>query len=143
MSLTGIKFRRATLDDLEGLRGLWRESRLPEFELERRFTEFQLALDSHDWIVGALALRFAGQHAQVHSLAIRRPDLEAELVPALWSRVLALANQQGTHRLWTLEHGPFWTETGFRKPTPAELRELPPPFGPPQGAWLTHRLREE
>ena len=61
----GTTIRRATLDDLETLRGLWRECRLPEYELEKRFTEFQVGVDAHGWILAALGLRFAGHHGQV------------------------------------------------------------------------------
>ena len=143
MPPAGITVRRATLDDLEALRGLWRECRLPEHELERRFTEFQLAVDAHDWILGCLGLRFAGHHGQVHSLAIRRPEMESELSAALWERVLALAQQQAALRLWTHQHSIFWTDRGFVPAVPADLNTLPPALGSPAEAWHTLKLRDE
>lgn len=143
MALPGVTIRRATLDDLETLRGLWRECRLPEYELEKRFTEFQLAVDDHGWILGSLGLRFAGHHGEVHHLAIRRADLETDLNAALWDRVNTLANQHGAHRLWTRFHGHFWSGNGFQEPTAQERRELPPLFGNPSEPWLTLKLRDE
>lgn len=142
MSAPGPTIRRATLDDLETLRGLWRECRLPEYDLEKRFTEFQVAVDEQGWILGAIGLRFAGHQGQVHSLAIRRGDLEASLTAQLWERLLAISHQHGAYRLWTRDHGPFWTEAGFGPATPAEHTELPPLFG--DGThWLTLKLRNE
>lgn len=139
---TGTTIRRATLDDLETLRGLWRECRLPEHELEKRFTEFQLAVDPHGWILGGLALRFAGHEGQVHSLAIRRAELETELVAALWERVLAIANQHGAYRLWTREHGAFWTGAGFAPAGTADPAEVPAAFGG-GNHWFALKLRDE
>ncbi len=143
MASSGYTIRRATLDDLESLRGLWRESRLPEYELDKRFTEFQIAVDSHDWILAAVGLRFANHHGEVHSLAIRRADQEAELRDALWERVLHLAHQQGIHRLWTRLPGEFWTLSGFTTAWAAVLKELPATLGAPADTWRTLKLREE
>lgn len=143
MAPSGFTLRRATLDDLETLRGLWREARLPEHELDKRFTEFQLAVDRHDWILAALGLRFAGAHAEVHSLAIRRADQEAELCEALWQRVLQLSQQQGAYRLWSRIPGEFWSDRGFAVAAAAIAKELPPSLGAPTDAWRTLKLRDE
>jgi len=138
-----ITLRRATLDDLESLRGLWRECRLPEHELERRFTEFQLALDANGWILGCLGLRFAGAHGLVHSLGLRRPELESELRTALLERILALAQQHGALRLWTRQHSAFWTDHGFLPAGTSDFAELPPALGSSAETWFTRKLREE
>lgn len=139
----GVTVRRATLDDLESLRGLWRECRLPEFELERRFTEFQLALDPQGWIVAALGFRVSGPQAQVHSLALRRPDPDDAWTGRLWERILALAQQHGTCRLWLREPGPFWEARGFTPASSQQLHELPPSLGQPQESWWTLKLRDD
>lgn len=139
----GLTLRRATLDDLDMLRGVWREARLPEYELERRFTEFQIVLDGNGWILAALGLRFSGHHGQVHSLAIRRADLEDNLRSALLDRVIALGHQHGALRLWTRESGAFWSARGFLPPAPDERRELPAAFGGPAEAWRIFKLRDE
>ncbi len=138
----GTTIRRANIDDLEMLRGIWRESRLPEHELEKRFTEFQLAVDASGWILGIIGLRFAGHEGQIHSLAVRRPELETELTAALWDRVHALADQHGAHRLWTRENGGFWSEAGFEAPTASASSEPPALFGP-SSHWKILKLRDE
>ena len=143
MGSSGYSIRRATLDDLDTLRGVWRESRLPEHDLDKRFTEFQIAIDDHGWILGALAVRFAGQHGEVHSLAIRRADQEAELRDALWERILQIAHQQGSLRLWNRQSGEFWIDRGFTPAPPAVVKELPAAFGPPGESWRSLKLRDE
>ena len=143
MGPTAFTIRRATLDDLETLRGLWREARLSEHELDKRFTEFQVAVDGNDWILAALGVRFAGPHGEVHSLAIRRADQEAELHEALWDRVLLLAQQQNVLRLWTRQTSSFWNEKGFTSAMAAILKELPPALGVSGESWKTLKLRDE
>ncbi|MBL9137658.1 MAG: hypothetical protein JNK85_17435 [Verrucomicrobiales bacterium] len=139
----GTTLRRATLDDLEMLRGLWLECRLPDYELEKRFTEFQVVVDANGWILGALGLRFAGHHGQVHSLCIRRADLQEPLVRALWERVLSLSQQHGAYRLWTRESGLFWETHGFLPADGSTAKELPSTFGQPKESWRTIKLRDE
>lgn len=143
MGSQGYTIRRATLDDLETLRGLWRENRLPEYDLDKRFTEFQVAVDANDWILGALAVRFSGPHGELHSQAIRRADLETELREALWERALHLAQQQGTLRLWTRLSGEIWADRGFAPAPQALLAELPPALGAPADTWRTLKIRDE
>lgn len=138
----GITIRRATLDDLEVLRGVWREFGLVEHELEKRFTEFQLAVDAHGWILATLALRFTEHQGQVHSLTVRRTDLSRELTSALWDRTLALAEQHGAYRLWTRERGDFWGSVGFLPSVETGTPEAPLAFGGGRH-WLTLKLREE
>ena len=138
-----VTVRRATLDDLEMLRGLWRECRQPDYELDKRLTEFQLAFDAQGWLLGALGLRFVGPHAEIHHLALRRPDLETQVREALYERILALAHQQSAHRLWTRDPGAFWADKGFTVPGAPEIRELPPRFGHPSEPWRTLKLRED
>ncbi len=143
MGPTAFTIRRATLDDLETLRGLWRESRLPEYDLDKRFTEFQVAVDPHEWILAAVGVRFAGSHGEVHSFAVRRTDQEAELREALWNRVLQLAEKQCTHRLWTRPGGASWDDRGFSPALPAILKELPAPLGTRSEGWHTLKIRDE
>lgn len=142
MSEGQVQIRRALLDDLEDLRGLWTEFRLPAHDLERRFTEFQLVTDPSGWLVGAVGLRTAGSHGQVHSEALRRPDLHAELRPLLWERLHQLALSRGVFRLWTREPHAFWRGLGFAEPEGDERKQLPPAFGAGDH-WLTLKLRDD
>lgn len=143
MSEGQVQLRRALLDDLDDLRGLWTEFRLPAHELEKRFTEFQLVTDPSGWLVGAVGLRVAGTQGQIHSEALRRPDLHAELRPLLWERVHQLALSRGAFRLWTREPHGFWRAQGFVDPAEDELKQLPPVFGAGGEPWLTLKLRDD
>jgi hypothetical protein len=137
-----VQLRRAVLDDLDDLRGLWTEFRLPAHELEKRFTEFQLVTDPSGWLVGAVGLRTAGAHGQIHSEALRRADLHAELRPLLWERLHQLALSRGVFRLWTREPHAFWRAQGFAEPAGDEAKQLPPAFGGGDH-WLTLKLRDD
>lgn len=139
----GTTVRRATLDDLDALRGLWRECRLPDYELERRFTEFQVVVDGQGWILATVGLRVAGTEAQVHSLAIRRADLAEALSKALGERAQQLALQQGAHRIWARDAPSTWSKEGFTTGTSEDRQALPAAFGQPGEPWLVKRLRED
>lgn len=143
MPASDVTIRRATLDDLETLRGLWRESRLPEYDLEKRFTEFQVAVDANGWILAAVGLRFAGPQGQIHSVAVRRRDREEELLEGLWERLLALATQHGALRLWTRDTTPFWGRHGFGTARAEEKKAFPAGFGHVEEPWSTLKLRDE
>lgn len=143
MPLPEVTVRRATLDDLEALRGLWLESLLPDYELEKRFTEFQVVTDEHGWILACLGLKVAGHHGLVHSLAIRRLDLKDGLLEGLWTRIHSLADTQGLYRLWVRDQAAHWETLGFQPPDPPVRRELPPAFGQAAEPWRTLKLREE
>ncbi len=139
----GITVRRATLDDMESLLGLWRECRLPAHELEPRFTEFQIAVDAQGWILACLGFRSSGTHGHIHSFGCRRGDLEPGLLDLLWERALNLANQTGCLRLWTRDPGPVWRDRGFQPATPSERRDLPNTLSEGREGWLSIKLRDE
>lgn len=139
----GTTVRRATLEDMEALQGLWRECRLPSHELEPRFTEFQLVLDPQGWVLACLGFRATASHGHVHNFGCRRSDLEADLWALLWDRILVLAQQTHCLRLWTREHGAGWRDRGFQPATPSELRELPAALAEGRGDWQTLKLRED
>jgi N-acetylglutamate synthase-like GNAT family acetyltransferase len=136
--------RRANLDDLTVLRGLWQSDRLPAYELERRLTEFHVAVRPDGVVIGALGIQVAGGHALLHSPAFPSQAQAAEGLPVLWEHVLALAHTQGVARLWlrgTLAS--HWEEAGFRSATPAHLKQLPAALGSPRGVWASLALRDE
>jgi N-acetylglutamate synthase-like GNAT family acetyltransferase len=136
--------RRANLDDLPVLRGLWQSACLPGYELEKRLTEFHVALRPDGLVTGTRGFQVAGPHALLHSPAFPSPALAAEALPALWEQALALAQTQGVARLWL--RGPaavHWQEAGFQAATPAQLKRLPAALGPARGDWWTVALRDE
>lgn len=135
--------RRATLDDLPALRGLWQTERLPGHELEKRLTEFHVVVRPDGTITGTAGLWVVGTEALVHNVAFATPALAVEGREALWSHLLTLAQTQGVTRLWAREPVARWSGAGFAPAAPAQLRRRPPSFGPARERWFTHALRDE
>ncbi len=136
MDPSSYQVRRATLDDLPQLRGLWATARLPLEEMEKRFTEFQIAVDDASVVQAALGFYMKKTHGLVHSEMYRNPEEEPELRARLWNRVLILARNHGVHRLWTQSSVSFWREQGWKDPDFKDLESLPPLFGHPHSGWL-------
>ena len=67
MSTAPFQCRRATIDDLPALKSLWQSMNLPVPDLERRLTEFQVAVDSGNTLIGAVGFQMAGKQGLVHS----------------------------------------------------------------------------
>lgn len=135
--------RRATVDDLPQLRELWQQARLDAMDMERRFTEFQVAVDPEGNIAGAAALHIERQQGEVHSELFRSPELAFALRPLLWERIRNVAKNHGLLRLWALATTNFYREMGMQDPEPQTLAKLPPSFGHPQAGWITMKLKEE
>jgi len=135
--------RRATVDDLDGLKQLWEWARLQVLDLESRFTEFQLVVSNEGDLAGALGLHIEGKQGKLHSVAFTRPEQEDQFHALLWERLQTVARNHGLARLWTQEKSPFWRQAGFAQASPELQKKLPPGFGDAQGHWLTLQLKEE
>jgi N-acetylglutamate synthase-like GNAT family acetyltransferase len=135
--------RRATLEDLPQLRAFWHTSHLPEDDLERRFTEFQVAFDSEGNLVGTLGLQMNKNQGLVHSESFASPEVAAEIRPLLWQRVLTVAKNNGLLRLWALPTTSFYREQGMTDVDDATRAKLPEGFGSPNADWVTLKLKEE
>ena len=136
--------RRATVDDLAGLKVLWERARLQVLDLEKRLTDFQLVVSDAGDLIGAVGLHIDGKQGQIHSEAFAQPEEEAKFRHLVWDRVQVLARNHGLARLWTRETSPFWQQqAGFAEASAESLKKLPAGFGDPQGRWLTLQLREE
>src|SRR4051812_13332579 len=99
--------RRATLDDLPALRELWQKMNLPLPDLEKRFTEVQIAENQEGKIVGALGIKVERLHGQIHSEAI--PDTtDTLLYEAFWQRLQVLSRNYGLFRMWTDSPNAYW-----------------------------------
>jgi hypothetical protein len=134
------RVRRATTDDLEQLMTVWAAAALPAAEMEKRFTEFQVAESAEGRIVGAIGLQVAGVDGKIHSETFADFALSDTLRPLFWQRLETMARNHGLFRLWTAETAPFWKKgAGF------SAASVPPPeaFGPARGPWLSLRLKEE
>jgi hypothetical protein len=142
--MNSYRTRRATVDDSAQLAELWQLAHLPAAELEKRFTEFQVAEDDRGRLTAAIALHIEESHGRIHSEAFVDTALTDTLRPALWQRLQIVAQNHGLFRLWTEETAPWWKENGgFSAPSAETLQKLPAPFGLAHAAWLTLRLRDE
>ncbi len=135
--------RRATVDDLDGLKQLWDWARLQVLDLEKRLTEFQLVVSSEGDLLGALGLHIEGKRGHLHSEAYTRPEQEEQFRALLWERIQTVARNHGLVRLWTQQKSPFWRKAGFAEATPEMLEKLPQGFGDAAGPWLTLQLKDE
>src|SRR6476661_5038766 len=113
MTSTTYSVRRATLDDLAVLRPIWESLHLPVADLEKRLTEFQVAVGPDNKIVGAIAFQISERHARIHSEAYSDFGAAETVRPLFWQRFQALATNHGIARLWTEEESPFWKQNGF------------------------------
>jgi N-acetylglutamate synthase-like GNAT family acetyltransferase len=111
---SSYQVRRATLDDLGQLTGLWRAMNFPAEELARAVTEFQVAQDADGRLVGAIGLQIAQRQGRIHSESFEDFSLADTLRPMLWERLHAVATNHGLLRLWTHEGAPFWHHCGLR-----------------------------
>lgn len=143
MSPPDYRVRRATVDDLAQLQGLWAKMHLSAAELERRPTEFQVVEAVDGTLLGAIAVEISERSGRIHSEAYHDFGRSEELRAALWERLQSLAANHGLARLWTRETAPFWTRNGFHAPDADELNKLPPPWSADQTGWVTLKLRDE
>ena len=136
--------RRATVDDLPGLKILWERARLQVLDLEKRLTDFQLVVSDAGDLIGAIGLHIEGKQGQVHSEAFAQPDRDTKFREQIWERIQVLARNHGLVRLWTREAAPFWQQqAGFAEASAGLVEKLPASFGDAPGRWLMLQLREE
>jgi N-acetylglutamate synthase-like GNAT family acetyltransferase len=136
-----FQVRRATVEDLPQLRLLWQMESLPVEVLEKRFTEFQVALNEQGEVVAGIGLQAAEEQGCLHSEAIGWPDVADTLRERLWPRLEGLARNQGLARLWTHLEAPFWKGVGFKKAGDDTLASLPAAFIGGASTWLHLPLR--
>ncbi len=144
MNSPAYRVRRATVDDLEGLRGLWRTMNLPAPEFERRITEYQVVESEDGQLHGALGLEINARQGRLHGEVFSDFALADALRDLLWQRMQALALSHGLSRLWTQETAPFWKQLGFQPPDEAALKRFPQSWaGGDTAKFLTLALRDE
>jgi hypothetical protein len=139
-----FQIRRAILDDLPRLKELWQVGRISIPDLDKRFTEFQVAVNDRGEVVAAVGLQLTGTDGKIHSETFSDFALSDAVRPLLWERLQVVARNHGLYRFWTDEVAPFWKkDAGFSTPTAEGLSRLPEVFGPAHGGWLALRLRDE
>jgi N-acetylglutamate synthase-like GNAT family acetyltransferase len=134
--------RRATVDDLGGLKILWERARFQVLDLEKRLTDFQLIVSDAGDLIGAIGLHIDGKQARLHSVAFTQPEQADQFRPLLWERIQSVARNHGLVRLWTQDGDPFWLQAGFADALPETLK-IPPGFSAIPGSWRTLRLKED
>jgi hypothetical protein len=143
MTIAPFSVRRATVEDLPSLTALWHQMQLTEPGLDRRLTEFQVAVDGAGALVGAIGFQLCGKQARLHSEGFTDFSLADVVRPLLWDRLQVLAANHGTVRVWSLENAPFWSHNVLSRPDAEALAKLPPAWNQLPGEWLTIKLRED
>lgn len=143
MSSTNLQARRATLDDLGALKGLWEMMRFSPGELEKQLTDFQVVVDATGAVVGAIGFQMTQRQGWIHSESFGDFSLAEKARPLLWGRIQTLCTNHAIVRLWTQEQAPYWTHNGFQ-PAPATLLEkLPEQWDRFKPGWLSLQLRDD
>ncbi|HEY3914033.1 MAG TPA: hypothetical protein VGN61_06060, partial [Verrucomicrobiae bacterium] len=86
-----FQVRRATTDDLAQLIEFWKTANFAEMDLERRFTEFQVAVTPTGEVVAAVGFQIAGSEGRIHCewfADFAQSDL---LRPLIWERLQIVA----------------------------------------------------
>jgi len=137
------QLRRATLEDLPELKTLWAENHLEVEVLEKRFTEFQLAIDAWGQIAGMLGLHISNNQGVLHSEVFRDLNQSLEIRPLLWQRMVAVAKNHGLTRLWMVPTVSFYREQGMKEIDEADRARIPEGFGSPLADWALLKLKDE
>jgi N-acetylglutamate synthase-like GNAT family acetyltransferase len=143
MSESVFHIQRATLDDLKPLCLLGESQNLPEEEVVRHLTDFQIALGNDGTLLGAIAIEVSGLHGRIHSEVFSDFGLSETIRASIWQRFESICRSRGLVRLWTQETAPFWKQNGFSTPTQNELISLPGCWQQFEKNCLTLRLRDE
>jgi len=143
MNPSDYRVRRATLDDIGALKGLWESMRYPAGDLEKRLTEFQVVESPVGEILGALGFQIAERQARIHSEAFTDFAIADSVRPLFLKRIQSLAMNHGVVRLWTQEHAPFWTRYGFQPARATAMEKLPFAWDRTASDWLTFQMKDE
>jgi N-acetylglutamate synthase-like GNAT family acetyltransferase len=143
MSPPNLRVRRATTDDFQSLRSLWKSMRLPAGELEKRLTEFQVIVTADGQIVGAIGVQIIRQHALLHSEGYTDFSVADAARELFWERIQTIAAHHGVFRLWTQEKSPFWARWGFQPANAETLARLPEEWKRSEEKWLSIQLKDE
>jgi len=142
MSSANLLVRRAVIDDLPALIPLWQAMNFAAEELEKRLTDFQVAVDREGKVLGAVAFELAGNQGRIHHEVFGDFSVADEARHKFWDRILMLAQNLGAYRIWTQEVAPFWKNIGLQPATREALQKIPAKWSMP-GQWFTLQLKED
>lgn len=138
-----VQVRRATVEDLPQLAGLWQQENLPTADLEKRFKEFQVVQAPDGTLLGAIGLQVSGTQGRMHSETFAHPEQADELRAKLWERTRLIAGNFGLTRVWLQTAAPFWHTSGFQVAGGEEATKRPEVFAGGSQPWHFVQLREE
>ena len=142
MSSANYLVRRAVVDDLPALEPLWQSMNFSPEELEKRLTDFQVAVDGQEKVLGAVAFEVVGNQGRIHHEAFSDFGVADAVRLLFWEKLQMLAQNNLVFRVWTQETAPFWKQAGLQPPGKDELQKLPAKWTA-AGGWLTLQLKEE
>lgn len=116
---------------------------IPNADLDRRLTEFQVAEAADGTVVGTVGFQIVNRHGMIHNEAFSDFGVADQVRPLFWQRLNALALNHGIARLWTRENSPFWTQNGLQPAAEDALNRLPEQWDRAVPRWLTLRLKDE
>jgi N-acetylglutamate synthase-like GNAT family acetyltransferase len=135
--------RRATSEDLPTLREAWSRAQVQHPDLDKRFTDFQIAEDKQGNLRAAVGMQIVEKVGVIYGETI--PDFgETDVLrPLLWERLQTVAKNHGLFRVFTSEDAPFWKQAGFEPATPELLEKYLGGSIEDRSHWLTLQLRDE
>ncbi len=111
--------------------------------IERHMTDFQVAVDEHGSLMGAIALEVYQLNGRIHSELFADFGVSEPLRDLLWERIQSIAKSRGLAMLWTQETAPFWKRNGLSPAEAGDLAKLPDGWKNQSAPWLTMKLRDE
>lgn len=142
MQSTTVDLRRATIEDIDALARLWRSCDLDVSTLERRLTEFHVALDEEHRLLGAIGLRLQDGEGCLHTEAYFDVEGMHSARTALIERVEKMADALGLRRVWTTLDLSALGERSFDDADDAAMETFPREFGDWRQNWRIVTLRD-
>lgn len=135
--------RRATLDDLPALRGLWQTAMLPAEDFERHLREFRLIEGWDGRLIGAVGFQILGTEARIYGEAFTHSQTEELVKSNLLNHLKWLAQCEGVHRIWIRGKSAFGEECGFQFANVHLVKKLPADFGNIADWQVVNLMNEE
>ncbi len=140
METSDLTARRATLEDIPALKGLWLNAGLPWEQLESFITEFIVVPGADQQLLAAIGLMIEFDDALLHSEALAMETDADNLRASLWQRIQIMTRNQGVHRIWTQEDADYWRTCGFIARSVQEEQAESPSFLQATEGWTLVKL---